>query len=140
MYIKREIELCELLDQELSGDTKRINDFFIELFDGLEEYISDKHPDSIFYTKYVNGENIVYMQQDSKNEIMWLSYDHIWSFFKSEFNYKYNDIKELTHSMLEIHMNSEVFPTLVRYYQVLFEVFPTNVQETLSLQAGNTYE
>ena len=140
MYIKREIELCELLDQELTGDVKRINDFFIELFDELEEYISDEYPDRIFYVKYINGEKTIYMEQDSKNKIMWLSYDHIWSFFKSEFNYKYNDIKELTHSMLEIHMNSEVFPTLVRYYQVLFEVFPTNVQETLSLQAGNTYE
>ena len=110
-YILREIQLSKLLDQELSGDAKRINDFFIELFDGLEEYISDKN-DSIFYIKYVNGEKIIYMEEDSKNKKMWLSNKYIWSFFKSEFKYNYNEIKKLTHSMMELHMNSKVFPTL----------------------------
>ena len=126
MYIKREIELCELLDQELSGDTKRINDFFIELFDGLEEYISDKHPDSIFYIKYVNGEKIIYMEEDSKNKKMWLSNKYIWSFFKLEFNYNYDEIKELTHSMLEIHMNRKIFPIHILELNMNRKVFCWN--------------
>jgi hypothetical protein len=109
--IVREIELCKLLDQELSGDAKKINDFFIELFDGLEEYIDEKYPYKIFYIK----RGTFYMEQNSKNKRMYLSYKDIWSFFETEFSYNHNQIKELTQYMLELHMKRKVFQTFLNF-------------------------
>ena len=106
--IAREIQLSKLLDQELSGDTKRINDFFIELFEGLEK---EKIDENIIYFKYINGKRKNYMREDFKKSTIYLSHKHIWSFFESELNYKYGEIKELTYSMLELHMNRKVFKT-----------------------------
>jgi len=102
--ILRDISISKLTEETLVGDAKKVNDFFINLLDGIEEYISDKYPGDIFFRK--NG--IIYMKHDSKNKRLWCSHEHIWSFFETEFGYKYEEISQLIQSMLEIHLNQKV--------------------------------
>jgi hypothetical protein len=103
--IVRHIKLSKALGIKLEGDAKKVDDFFNDLFDGLEEYENDKYPGDIFFRK----NDITYMQQDSKNERLWCSYNHIWSFFESEFGYKDNEISNLIQGVVGLHLKRKVF-------------------------------
>jgi hypothetical protein len=103
--ILREISIYDIIEEELSPEAQKVKDFFENLFDGLEEFEIDEYPGDIFFRK--NGK--IYMQQDSKNERLWCSNEDIWSFFKTEFEYNYNEISELIQNMLEIHLKRNVF-------------------------------
>jgi hypothetical protein len=105
--IIRHIKLSKALGVKLEGDAKKINDFFNELFDGLEEYESGKYPDDIFFTK--KDSDYVYIHQDSKNETLWCLHDHIWSFFLKEFDYRYNEISNLIQGIVGLHLKRKVF-------------------------------
>ena len=113
MYkIVREIKLTKILgDDKLSSDAKKIKDIFEDIFDGLEQYIPKDEPHITVFYKTIDGRKIIYFEQNSKDGVVWCSNGNIWSFFEEEFNYNYQEIKELTHTMLEMHLNRKVFPT-----------------------------
>jgi hypothetical protein len=104
-YILREISISKLTGEPLTGDAKKIDDFFVELFDGIEECESDNYPGDIFFRK----NDIIYMRQDSKNERLWCSYKFIWSFFESEFGYNYNEMSNLIQGTMGLHLKRKVF-------------------------------
>jgi len=64
--IVRHIKITKALNKKLTGDYKKIDDFFNELFDGLEEYERVESPGDIFFRK----NDIIYMRQDSKNKVL----------------------------------------------------------------------
>jgi hypothetical protein len=105
--IVRHIKLSKALGVKLEGDAKKVDDFFNDLFDGLEEHESDKYPGDIIFRK--NGKT--HMYQESKNEKLWCSYKYIWSFFESEFGYNYNEISKLVQGMVGLHLKRKVFTT-----------------------------
>ena len=112
--IVREIKLTKILgDDKLSSDVRKIKDFFEDVFNGLEQEVLEDKPHLLYFYKIVEGKKTYYFKQDSEIEVMWCPNDNIWSFFETEFNYNYQEIKELTHAMLEMHLNRKVFPTLV---------------------------
>ena len=110
--IVREIKLTKILgDDKLSGDAKKFINFFENVFNGLVQEVSEDKPHHLHFYKMVEGRLIIYIQEDSINKITWCSYQRVWSFFEEEFNYNYQEIKELTHAMLEMHLKRKVFPT-----------------------------
>ena len=60
--------------------------FFLNTIDGIESFISDDYPQSVFWKK--NGK--VLLEQDYKNGWLRVNYKLIWSVFKTK--YGYNDI------------------------------------------------
>jgi hypothetical protein len=106
--IVRHIKLSKTLGVKLEGDAKKVDDFFNNLFNGLEEHESDEHPGDIFFRK--NGKT--HMYQESKKEKLWCSHKFIWSFFESEFGYKDNEISKLVQGMVELHLKRKVFTTI----------------------------
>ena len=67
-----------------------------------------KYPYSIYF--YIN--NKVVMEQDEKNERLWVNYKKIWSFFESEFNLNWLEIKDLIRDMVEEHFKMRSFKLL----------------------------
>ena len=63
--------------------------------------------DNIFFI----GDEVV-MKQDKKNEILWVNYKKIWSFFESEFNLNWLEIKDLIRDMVEEHFKMRSFKLL----------------------------
>ena len=57
------------------------------------------YPDSIFFKRRSDGEIIA--EIDKKNEIFWLHYDEIWSFFKKYLDLNYGEILEIVRDWLE---------------------------------------
>jgi len=103
--IVRHIKITKALNKKLTGDHKKIDDFFNELFDGLEEYERSGYSGDIFFEK--NG--IIYMRQDSKKEILWCSHKYIWLFFNLEFRYNYKEISNLIQGMVGLHLKRKIF-------------------------------
>ena len=71
--------------------------------DQLETVEHPGYPNSILFKK--NG--VVVMQQDMKFKIFWFDYDNIWSFFKSFFGMKYQQIQRVLKQWLEETLNLE---------------------------------
>ena len=115
--IVREIKLTKILgDGKLSGDAKKIKDFFENVFNGLVQEIPEDKPYLLHFYKIIDGKKTYYFKQDSEIEVVWCSQDIIWSFFETEFDYNYKEIRELTHTMLEMHLKRKVFLTGVSWF------------------------
>ena len=108
--IVRHIRLSKLINEPLSGDAKRIDDFCVNLFNGLIEHKNNQYEHSIYYVKYINEKREVYIELDSEHNTTWLSEKNIWSFFAKEFNYTTLELKELIQSVLEIYMGRKIYP------------------------------
>ena len=72
-----------------------------KLYGDLEEYRTDEHPDSVFFVK---GKK-VYMEQDLKNNYLYLDYDTIWSDLKNTFLFEYKDIQSIIKDWVEVTYN-----------------------------------
>jgi hypothetical protein len=70
----------------------------------LEPYKTDEFPDYIFYMK--DGE--VILQYNKKNGVVFISYDHIWTFLGSFFGLKDEEIQVITKEWVEEHYNLRV--------------------------------
>jgi hypothetical protein len=68
-----------------------------KMYGDLEEYRTDERPNSIFF---VRGEK-VYMEQDLKNDYLYVDYETIWSDLKNTFLLEYNDIKSVISKWVE---------------------------------------
>ena len=64
-----------------------------------------KYPDSIYF--FID--NKVVMEQDEKNERLWVDYKKIWSFFHSEFNLNWLETSHLIKGMVEEHFKMRSF-------------------------------
>ena len=103
--IIRDIKLSETLNKEINPLTKKVKEFIDNKLDVLIQFEVDNCPDSIFYKK----DEVIIFEQDLKNERLWCSYEHYWSFFEKEIGLSYSEIQELTRSMVGTHLNCKEF-------------------------------
>jgi len=68
-----------------------------KLYDDLEEYRTDKHPDSVFFFK---GKK-VYMEQNFKKKYLWVDYNTIWSDLGDTFSLEFDDIQSIIKKWVE---------------------------------------
>ena len=62
-----------------------------KLYGDLEEYRTDEYPDKVFF---INSKK-VYMEQELKNEMLWVDYDTIWKDLEDTFSLEYEDIQSI---------------------------------------------
>jgi hypothetical protein len=70
---------------------------FLHLFDDLEQVQSEEYVDLILFRYKPNHNFMVY---DTKNEIVSINYDEIWSFLRSNFGLNYQETQGLTKEWL----------------------------------------
>ena len=103
--ILRDIKLSEVLGTELNPLSKKVKEFIDNKLEGLIQFKTDKYPNSIFYKK----DEVVLFRQDLKNERLWCSYKHYWSFLEKEIGLNHNEIQELTRGMVGTYLNCKQF-------------------------------
>jgi len=81
---------CQLLNIETPMD-------FLHLFDDLEQ-VQSKEKGHLILFRYKKGYN--FMIYDTKNEIVNIDYDDIWSFLRSNFGLYHKEIQDLTKEWL----------------------------------------
>ena len=103
--ILRDNKLSEVLGTELNLLSKKVKEFIDDKLEGLVQFEVDNYPGSIFYKK----DDIILFEQDLKNERLWCSYEHYWSFFEKEIGLNHNEIQELTRGMVATYLNCKQF-------------------------------
>jgi hypothetical protein len=76
-----------------------------KMYGDLEEYKTDKYPNSIYFVK---GKK-VYMEQDLKNRRLYVDYGIIWSDLGDTFSLKYNEIQSIITKWVEETYNLRGF-------------------------------
>ena len=76
---------------------------------------SDEYPDSYFNCKAIGTANICYvkddrviMEQDLKNDRLYVRFDGFWSVFSNEFSLEYTDIQAIIKILVEQHLKCKV--------------------------------
>ena len=108
VYVKqilRDIKLSEVLSMELNTLSKKVKEFIDDKLEGLVQFESDEYPGNFLYKK----DEIILFRQYLKNEWLWCSYEHYWSFFEKEIGLNHNEIQELTMVMVGTHLNCKQF-------------------------------
>ena len=101
LQIVRDIKLSEVLGTELNPLSKKVSEFIDDKLEGLVQFESVECPGDFFYKK----DDIILFKQDIKNERLWCSWQHYWSFFEREIGLSYSEIQELTRGMVGEHLN-----------------------------------
>jgi hypothetical protein len=83
-------------------------------YGNLTPYETDGYPNHVFYIK--NGE--VIFEYNKKNGRAYISYGHIWSFFRDVFGMEYEQIQEVTKLWVEEHYKLGVTTTEVKQWEV----------------------
>ena len=98
----------------LNLDIEKINKvyaFLDNIFTNLEEKISDKHTDSIFY----KFNNVVIAEYDKNFNFFYYHYDKIYKVLESNFKLNNNKINDLIRDKVEEYLNfSDVIPILLK--------------------------
>jgi len=71
------------------------------MYGDLEEYRTEKYPDSVFFFK--NKE--VYMEQNLKNGRLWVDYNTIWEDLENIFSLEYDDVQSIIKKWVEVTYN-----------------------------------
>ena len=121
MKLIRKIKMYYLTGNWEDPKVKKIVEFFDEICNNMEEYYSDDSK-SNFY-KYKNK---IYFELNLKKNITWCRYFNFWEKFETEFGFNDIEIKELTHSMLKMHLKRKVPPTVF-----IIRLQPNSVVNTL---------
>ena len=107
---------CQLLNINSPMD-------FLHLFDDLEQ-VQSKEKGHLILFRYKKGYN--FMIYDTKNEIVNIDYDDIWSFLRSNFGLYHKDIQDLTKEWLDEVYNLRGVTTIycyIGYDHTLGEVY-----------------
>ena len=100
---------ASLVEKYGEEKTEKINKFFDDFFKDLKETTSEEYPDSVFfYTLNDDGSKKIWMEQDSKNKILWCLWNGFWSFFVNEIDLEYSETQSLVKTMVEQHLNRQV--------------------------------
>ena len=88
----RNVQLYKLGIGELNGRDKKIYNFLVDNLTGLCVYTSDKKPNYLYFGKTIDT---IVLSYDSKNQILYIDYDKIWSFFNDNLSMGYVDLESL---------------------------------------------
>ena len=105
--IVRHIKLSKLIGEPLTGEYKLIDDFFIDLFDGLESYRDINYPTTVYYIKRVNGLRVFYMKKKFSSAFFLCSFDNFWSkvpYIHDDYSQKQSLIK----GMIELNLGYDI--------------------------------
>ena len=65
---------------------------------------SDEYPGSYFFTQ---GKKVI-MEQNQKNDVLWVSFEGYWSIFSKDFSLQYTDTQAIIKFLVEQHLISKV--------------------------------
>ena len=77
----------------------------------LEPFESEEYPDYIFYRKG----DVVIFEYNKKNNVVYISYNEIWSFFEMYLNMNYQQIQAITEIWAEEDYNLRVTSVFINY-------------------------
>ena len=72
-----------------------------KVYGDLEEYKTDKHPDSVFFVK----DKKIYMEQDLENDDLWIDYYTIWSDLENTFSLEDDEIQSIIKDWVQVTYN-----------------------------------
>ena len=98
MNIIRKLKISEIVSIEFTETEQEIIDLFNNILSDLVVFIDESEPDMINYMK-VDG--IFIMQQDNKNDRLWVRYQGFWIILQFDFGLKYIEIQTLISGMVE---------------------------------------
>jgi hypothetical protein len=96
----------------------KIINYLNKEYSGLVRYETDKFPNSIFYMK--DGKVIFTYYKENGN--VYISYDKIWLFLESFFGLEYEEIQDLTKTLVEEHYKLDVTTTNSNDFDDYFRV------------------
>jgi len=99
---KRNLQLYKLGIAELESNEKRIYDFLINNLTNLNLYTSDEHSYIIYFGKTIND---IFLNYNSKNGMLMIDYDNIWSFFSDILSMEYSHILQLMRWWVDVALD-----------------------------------
>ena len=81
--------------------------------DGCVINTSDEYLDSYFF---MQGEKVI-MEQDKKNDVLWVRFEDYWSIFSNDFSLQYDDIQAIIKFLVEQHLRSKVGTPCLEHYR-----------------------
>jgi len=73
----RNVKLAKLGMGELNRNEEKLYKFLMDNLYGLNTYITDEHPDKLYFGK---DKGQIILSYSLKNEWLWVKYSDIWSF------------------------------------------------------------
>ena len=116
-----------LLKQELE-----IINFIKDKINNLTEFKDIEYPDSIFY---MNSEGEYILEQDDKNERLWVRYKEFWEVLETKYLLEYADIQSLIYYIVE-----EAFKRKVYTPGNSIGTYFTGVEQTFKRKVYTPYE
>ena len=99
----RRYKISRAINEPLDDNDKEIINFIKSKIDGLTIYqVND------YEINFMNSEGECMLQQDSKNDILWVSYYDIWSVLEDEYLLNYKDIQIVIKGMVELAFKMSV--------------------------------
>ena len=102
----RRYKISRAINEPLEGMDKEIIDFIKSKIDGLTIFQKND-----YIINFMNSEGKCIMQQDSKNDKLWLAYDGFWSVLETKYLLKYNVIQIIIKGMVELTYKMRVSTT-----------------------------
>ena len=102
----RKLKLYELSITEWPYTTsyEKMKEVVDRNLDGCVIKTSDEYLDSYFF---VQGDRCV-MEQDKKNDVLWVRFEGYWSIFSNDFSLQYTDTQAIIKFLVEQHLRSKV--------------------------------
>ena len=98
MNIIRKLKISEIVPVKFTETEQKIIDLFNDKLSDLVEFIDELNTDEINYMK-TDGTCI--MQQDNKNDKLWVRNQGFWSVLETDFGLKYTEIQTLITGIVE---------------------------------------
>jgi hypothetical protein len=96
----------------LNNDELEIIEFIKGKVSNLTEYKDRKYPDSLFF---MNSEGKWILEQNGKNESLWVRYEGFWEVLEIKYQLNYSDIQLIIHGMVELTFKRKVYtPTRMK--------------------------
>jgi len=96
----------------LDGEELEIITFIESKIKGLKPIKKDEYPESIFY---VDSDGVSILEQDNKQDRLWVSYMFFWKVLEDKYLLNYNESQDIIRYMVLIHLKFRS-STLVYFY------------------------
>ena len=93
----RRYKISRAINEPLEGKDKEIIDFIKSKIDGLTIFQMNDYK-----INFMNSEGNCIMQQDSKNDYLWVRHEGFWSVLETKYLLIYEDIQIVMKGMVEL--------------------------------------
>ncbi len=119
MNLIRKYKISKLINKPLTGVETEIIDFIHEWLKDLIPFKMKAFQNSIFY---MNSTGKFVLEQDNKNDRLWIRWEGFWYVLTSQYELKYTDIQILLKFMVEEAFKKELSTPLVKVQHLLLLV------------------